>query len=214
MENEEDLVNILIDDVPYITYKKFIEEWILEGSDELKYLSPYKSIPTWLIIHCTWGNYRDYYLDEQFPYVMKDIDILVKECVITEIRIRKRIFLFYYADMYMGGDWEFMDIHSERWHIQKFDLESNKFKKKQKNRLIRENIFCKRYSNQINSLIYNYFTLPSKNEITEIIYLVTIISIIDHNTKDNRSAILHGINCMFPELKISDWLCQESFVLI
>ena len=215
MENEEDLTKIFISDIPYITYKQFIEEWILEGSDELKYFSPYKSIPTWLIIDRTYHNYRDYCKNDKFLSVMHDIDKAVEYIQCIETRIRKRLFLFSYSYEYITIEPEFINLRDDQWYFQNYDLESNKIKTKRKNKLIKTNIFSKTYSHDILEMIRYRFTFPL-NEIYEIIYLLRIVGLIVSFGKNKdldkyEHPELRDLNNMFPKLEINDWLCLWSY---
>ena len=104
MENEEDLVNILIDDVPYITYNDFIR-WLLDG-DDIYYLSPYAKIPSWLIIGFTYYLYKTYCTKYNIIKIMKDIDDTTYEYKCNkEDYIGQRIFLFNFA---CGGTCAYM----------------------------------------------------------------------------------------------------------
>ena len=202
METEQDLLNILL---PIITYKELIEDWLLEKTDSLKYLSPYKSIPTWLIIDMTWYIYRDYCGNNKLLEAMYYIDrYLINEKDI-ETRIRHRLYLFYHIDDYFEDD---IKTSNYEWYSKGYNVFPNKLKKQHINLLINKNLFKKKYSNNINIIISNNFTLPSKNEIKEIIYLLFIISFIDNCSKsvDREPAYLSH---HFPELEICD--CLENW---
>ena len=209
MNSEGDLMNILIDNIPYITYKDFIEGWVLEGSDELRYLSPYKSVPTWLIIDRTYHNYRDYCHNEQLIIVMTEIDEKVKDDNNIETRIRKRLFLFIYADDVMEGELACMCFPDSLWYYNHYDTELNKLKTKTKKLLIKKNIIKKNYSIDITETIKDNFILPSDHEVSDIIYLVSIISIISSHSKNKyEHPEVYGLFNMFPKLEIDSDLCE------
>ena len=121
METEDDLMNIFIDNVPLITYKELIENWLLEG-DEIRYLSPYNSVPSWLILDMTWRNYRDYCGNDVLLKVMEHINKYLTygdygENI--EERIRHRLFLINRIDEFISHD-NNIDVESFKYFDEKF----------------------------------------------------------------------------------------------
>lgn len=194
----------------FIPYKIFIEKWILEGSDELRYLSPYKSVPTWLIIDRTYRNYRKFYRSSKLCNVMISIDAKVKIYNDIEIRIVKRLFLFMYADEYIEKEFIWiMCFADNKWYAKGYHLELNKLGKERKNELLEKKVFSKSYSDSITDIIYDHFVLPSDEEILDIIYLLTIVNIINYHyeNKINYPEVC-DLHVVFPNLNLPHWLCK------
>ena len=217
METEEDLMNIFIDNVPLITYKEFIEDWLLED-DELRYLSSYNNVPSWLILDMTWCNYRDYCGNNVLlqtmklinEYLWRDDDYVVD----IEERIKYRLFLINRIDKFISNDnnidIELFEYFDERYANLYSFLPPNKMKKQRRKQLVKRNLFLNHYSDYIITVCNNYFTIPSRGEINEIVYLLFIVSCVARNEYNNNYE-LSRLHHVFPELKISDWLCKWAY---